>query len=170
LVKEVLVKGGAEHFTPDAEFLFASPRPARPPVWYAVILYALALRLPNGRVARLAGANTDAFLNRQDKNFPVADFAGTRAANNRVNRGLHKSIVYGNFDADFLEQIHLHLNTAVMLGVAHLLAAAHGVGYGDFKNLGPVQFLLYLIQRVWLDIRNYQFHTFLLWSCAATLG
>src|SRR6476660_6467351 len=81
------------------------------------------LRLPPWRAlnrfaAAFAGANADAIIQWQHKDFSVADFARrARAApfDDGVNRGLDKILVHGNLQLYFAEQVHANLVTTVQL-------------------------------------------------------
>jgi len=116
----------------------------------------------DGLGAGLARADADAAGQIDDEDFPVADVPAARALDDGVDRRLHEVFVDRDPHLDLFEQVDLGADTAIALGVAALLAAAHRVGYRDFFNVGFEEFLLYIVQRVWLYIRYYQFHFFLL--------
>jgi hypothetical protein len=96
--------------------------------------YCLADRFGAG----FAGTDADALFEFGNENLAVADGTGSCACDNRIDAGLYKFIVYGNLQADFLEQVYFGHDAAETLVVAFLLTAAKNVCNGHLENTSLV--------------------------------
>ena len=65
-----------------------------------------------------AGADADDFFYRQDKDFAVADFAGTCGFDNGFDRAFDQIVGQHQLDFDFGQEIDGVFGTAIDFGVA----------------------------------------------------
>ncbi len=110
--------------------------------------------------ASLAGANADAFVHGEDKDFSVTDFAtvtGAAPLDDRCDGGLDKLVVDGDLKLHLPEKVDGDLVAAVSLGMASLSAEALHVEDGQSKDFDFRQRLLDALEIMRLDDRNDEF-------------
>ncbi len=85
--------------------------------------------------AAFAGADADAVVHRQNKNFAVANFAGMAPFENRVDGRFDEFFVDGNLQLNFSQQIHAEFVTAVDAGLTFLTSKSLAIHHGQAKHL-----------------------------------
>lgn len=92
------------------------------------------------------------------KIFSVANVAALGAFDDGLDGFIHKLLVDRDFDTDFFEQADGADLAAVVLGEAHLRAAAAYAADGHFVNLGMKERLFHVVEFFRLDYSNNHFH------------
>ena len=87
-----------------------------------------------GILAGFAGANPDHLLQIEDKNLPVAHFAGGGGLFNCSQRLVELVITHGDVDPGFWQKIDRIFRPPIDFGVALLPAKSLDFGHGDARH------------------------------------
>ena len=112
----------------------------------------------NGQPAGFARADPDAFLQRDDENFTVADTAGARAPDDGFQRGFDVVVVHGDFETHPVEEVPVGDYSVAGIGFADLRATADYRGNGYFAHVYVAQSLFDVFDLVGLYDGDDQFH------------
>src|SRR6185312_10931618 len=107
----------------------------------------------DGRLPALARADADDLLDRRDEDLAVADLAGARRLDDRLDRALGERVLQDHLDLDLRQEIDDVLGAAVELGVALLAAEALDLGHGEPGDAELRQRLAHLVELERLDDR-----------------
>src|SRR6185295_3914171 len=89
------------------------------------------LRWLDGRFPGLAGADAHDLLDRGDEDLAVADLAGARGLDDRLDRPVDQAVLKDDLDLDLGQEIDDVLGAPVELGMALLAAEALDLGHGE---------------------------------------
>ena len=84
-------------------------------------------------LARLAGADADDLLDVGDEDLAVADLAGARGLDDRLDRALDQRVADDHLDLHLGQEVDDVLGAAIELGVALLAPEALDLGHGEAR-------------------------------------
>src|SRR3954468_19788837 len=93
-------------------------------------------------VVLLARPDADDAFDRLDEDLPVADGAGARALDDRIDRRLHERLGADHLDLDLVLELQHHRAAAIVLETILLAAVTAGAAQRDAGDSCPEQRLL----------------------------
>src|SRR5262245_1241690 len=106
----------------------------------------------------LSRANTYRLINREDKNFAVAEFARARGFDDRFNRVFDDLFVNDDFDLQLRHEFDFVLAASIDLSVAFLPSEPFHLADGHALHAERLQRVLYAFEQMRADDRFYLFH------------
>src|SRR5262245_10067724 len=106
----------------------------------------------------LSRANTYRLINREDKNFAVAEFARARGFDDRFNRVFDDLFVDDDFDLQLRHEFDFVLAASINLGMAFLPPEAFYFTDRHSLHAERLQRVLDAFEQVGTDDRFYLFH------------
>src|ERR1017187_3000556 len=104
------------------------------------------------------GADAHDILDRQDKDFAIADLTGLGGLDDRIDRLAGGIVADGDLQFRLREKIPRVFSTAINLRVPVLPAEALDLGDGHAADADGGQRFLHFLEFEWLDDGNDEFH------------